>query len=52
MAEKLHSIRYITRLRQMSDRLNVTSIGKERAMLEARKEILSTLGQMKAGISQ
>jgi transcriptional regulator with XRE-family HTH domain len=52
MAEQLHSIRYVTRLRQMSDRLHVTSLGKERAMLEARKEILSTLEYMKAGRSE
>ncbi|HLI07905.1 MAG TPA: helix-turn-helix transcriptional regulator [Ktedonobacteraceae bacterium] len=52
MAEKLHSTRYVTRLRQMSDRLNGTSIGRERAMLEARKEILSTLERMKAGRSE
>lgn len=49
MAEQLHSIRYATRLRQMSDRLNITPLGKERAMLEARKEIISTLEHMKAG---
>jgi transcriptional regulator with XRE-family HTH domain len=49
MAENLHSIRYVTRLRQMSDRLHVTSLGKERALLEARQEILSTLEHMKAG---
>lgn len=49
MAEQLRSIRYVTRLRQMSDRLHVTPLGKERALLEARKEIFATLGRMKAG---
>jgi tetratricopeptide (TPR) repeat protein len=43
MAEQLHSLRYVTRLRQMSDRLSVTPIGKERAMVTARHEgILNT----------
>src|SRR5579885_1515322 len=50
MAKNLHSIRYVVRLRQMSDRLSVTPIGKEHAMMEMRREILSTLEQMKAGI--
>ena len=52
MAEQLHSIRYVTRLRQMSDKLHMTPIGKEHAMVEARKEILSTLEQMRKGIAE
>jgi transcriptional regulator with XRE-family HTH domain len=43
MAEKLQSNRYIVRLQQMSDRLNVTPIGKERVMRDLRSEILNAL---------
>lgn len=46
MAENLRSQRYVTRLRLMSDRLQVTSIGKERTMKELRREILETLDRM------
>jgi transcriptional regulator with XRE-family HTH domain len=46
MAESFHSVRYVIRLRQMSDRLMNTQIGKERTMKELRKEILGTLERM------
>lgn len=46
IAENLHSQRYITRLRLMSDRLQITLIGKERRMKELREEILGTLNRM------
>jgi transcriptional regulator with XRE-family HTH domain len=42
MAEKLGSCRYVLHLQQMSDRLNVTSIGKEQLMQDLRSEILDT----------
>ncbi len=46
MAENLHSIRYVMRLQQMSNRLSTTSIGKEHAIKELRGEILGTLQRM------
>jgi hypothetical protein len=46
MAENLGSVRYVIRLQQMSDRLHVTPIGKERAMQELRSEIQGALQRM------
>ena len=43
MAEILHSARYITRLKQMSDRLRDTPLGKERPLIDLRKEVLDSL---------
>jgi transcriptional regulator with XRE-family HTH domain len=43
MAEQLQSSRYVVRLQQMSDRLNVTPIGREHVMRDLRSEILNTL---------
>ena len=47
LAKSLQSSRYMTRLRQMSDRLSVTPLGQERPMKELRGEILATLQNMK-----
>jgi hypothetical protein len=46
IAESLRSARYVTRLRQMSDRLHVTPIGQEGTMKELRGEIYNTLARM------
>lgn len=46
MAESLHSIRYVTRLQQMSDRLQSTPIGQERDMMDLRQSIFSTLQRL------
>jgi hypothetical protein len=46
MAEDLHSIRYVTRLQQMSDRLNHTSLGQGQALKELREVIRETLQRM------
>jgi len=47
MAEDLHSVRYIVRLKQMSDRLHHRPIGKERDMIELRDEIQETLQRVR-----
>jgi tetratricopeptide (TPR) repeat protein len=46
MAETLGSARYITRLKQMSDRLSLTPLGKERALINLRKEVEASLQRM------
>lgn len=46
LAEELGSSRYVTRLRQMSDRLNVTPLGKTSDMSDLRKEIMTVYQRM------
>ncbi len=46
MAESIQSLRYVIRLRQMSDRLSTTQIGKQRAMKELQKDIQATFQRM------
>jgi transcriptional regulator with XRE-family HTH domain len=46
IAEKLQSVRYVVRLQQMYDRLKVTPIGKERAMLDLFSEIIATKSKL------
>lgn len=46
MAESFHSLRYVIRLRQMSDRLNVTPVGTTRSMQQLRGEIFETIQRM------
>jgi tetratricopeptide (TPR) repeat protein len=47
LAESFHSIRYVIRLQQMSDRLSVTALGKERAMKLLQRDIIGTIERMK-----
>ncbi len=47
MAEKIQSTRFVVRLQQMSDRLNVLPIGRERALKELRGEVFSTLRRLR-----
>jgi hypothetical protein len=47
LAESFHSIRYVIRLQQMSDRLSVTPLGKERAMKLLQRDIAGTIERMK-----
>jgi tetratricopeptide (TPR) repeat protein len=47
LAESFHSIRYVIRLQQMSDRLSVTPLGKERAMKRLQRDIVGTIERMK-----
>jgi transcriptional regulator with XRE-family HTH domain len=47
LAESLHSIRYVIRLQQMAERLNVTPLSKERALKRLQREVAGTLERMK-----
>ena len=46
MAESIHSLRYVTRLRQMSDRLSTKQVGKQRVMKHLQKDIQATVQRM------
>lgn len=47
LAESFHSIRYVIRLQQMSERLSVTPSGKDRAMKQLKRDIVGTIERMK-----
>ncbi len=47
LAEGLHSMRYVVRLQQMCDRLNVTPLRMEKGVLELKREVLGTLERMR-----
>lgn len=47
LAESLHSIRYVIRLQQMAERLNVTPLSKERALKRLQRDVAGTLERMK-----
>ncbi len=49
LAKQLQTSRYVLRLQQMSDRLSVTPISKERAMRDLRREILNTWEKLSQG---
>lgn len=46
LAESFHSVRYVVRLQQMCDRLNITPLRKEKGVLELKQEVLGTLRRM------
>jgi hypothetical protein len=47
LAENLHSIRYVMRVRQMSDRLHVTPLGEKQDLKELRTTVFETLQRMR-----